>query len=113
MVILIIITSFYSIANADEVSHREAVEELLRLTNVNKISEQIFKQMNSIMEQQFNVMGLPDEQSPILKKYTGKLTAILEKELNWDKMKDQYITIYTNTFTENLKLPFYISVDYL
>jgi hypothetical protein len=61
----------------------------------------VFEQVELMMEQQFDQSDAPEESRPILKKYTGKMMKILEEELSWEKMKDDYVDIYVRTYTED------------
>lgn len=91
----------FSVANADEISHRAAAEELLRLQKKDQMMKPIFDQMSSMMEQQYSSMGVPEEERPKLKKYTDKLFNAMEEQFAWEKVKDDFITIYTETFSED------------
>jgi hypothetical protein len=88
-------------ANADEISHRAAAEELLLLMKTDQMVKPLFEQMNSMMEQQFKIMGVPEKERPKLKKYTDKFLKVLEDQLSWEKIKKDYIEIYTETFAED------------
>jgi len=100
VVFLMVLTLYCSFANADEVSHRAAAEELLLMTNVDKMMKPMFEQMETMMNQQFVQMGAPEELRPVRNKYTGRLFKILEEELSWAKMKHDYIDMYVKTYTE-------------
>ena len=100
VVFLMVLSLFCSFANADEVSHRAAAEELLLLTNVEKMLKPMWEQMETMMEQQFVQMGSPEELRPVLNRYTSKMVKIMEEELGWAKMKKDYIDIYVKTYTE-------------
>ena len=95
-----VLALFCSIANADEISHRAAAEELLLLTNADTVMKPIWEQMETMMEQQFGRMDAPEDSRPILARFTKKMFRILEEEFSWAKMKDDYIAIYVKTYTE-------------
>ena len=101
IVLFIIMSLFNSIANADEASHRSAAEELLLLTNTDKMLKPMWEQMESMMEDQFYRMGASDNLKPILKKYQTKMLKILEEKLGWEKVKNDFITIYVKTYSED------------
>jgi len=77
------------------------VEDLLQTTKVDQMTKPLFVQMRSMMEQQFAQMGAPDDMRPILKKYTDKLFNIMEQTVSWQALKEDYISVYTHTFTED------------
>ena len=100
VVFLMVLSLFCSFANADEVTHRVAVEEFLLLTNVDKTLKSILEQMEKMMEKQFVQMGAPEELRPVLNRYTSKMFKVFEEELGWAKVKNKYIDIYVKTYTE-------------
>jgi hypothetical protein len=91
---------FSPAAYADEASHRAAAGELLKLMKTDQMMKPLFEQMRSLMDQQFEAMDLPEDARPALKKYTDKLLKALQEQLGWDKIKDDYISIYAETFSE-------------
>ena len=100
VVFLMVLSLFSSFANADEVSHRAAAEELLLLTNADKMLKPMWEQMKIMMEQQFVQMGAPEESRPVLSRYISKMVKVMEEEFGWAKMKNDYIDIYVKTYTE-------------
>lgn len=100
LVILVVLVVFTAFVHADDVSHRAAAEKLLKLSNVDKLIEPIFQQLKGMMGQQFAQMGVPQDRREILEKYSNKLFDLMSKEMSWDKVKDEYITMYVSTYTE-------------
>ncbi|HWU44215.1 MAG TPA: DUF2059 domain-containing protein, partial [Bdellovibrio sp.] len=96
----LLVLAFYSIANASESSHREAVEKLLQATQTEKNIPLIFARMSSIIEQQFKQMQVPEEDMPILIKYKNKQIAVMKEELSWNKVKDDLATAYMRVYSE-------------
>ena len=91
----------FAIANADETTHKAVAEELLLLTNSDDMMKQVWAQVGGMMDQQFQQMGAPEELKPLFKKYTDKMFKLMEKEYSFANMKDDLITIYVNTYTED------------
>ncbi len=98
--IVVLHLGLFSIATADEVSHRAAAEELLKITKVDQLMKPLFEQVKSMMDQQFSLMGVPEDKRPVLKKYTDRLLSMLEEEFGWEKIKDDYVRMYVETFSE-------------
>ena len=98
---IIVLSIISSIANADEISQRTTAEELLRLMKADQMTKPLLNQMRSVMEQQFARMGAPDDMKPILKRYTDRLFGVIDETLNWQTLKENTISIYTQTFTED------------
>ena len=86
-------------AAAQEQSHLEAAEELLRLLNADEIVEQSYDQMLGYMDQMAAQMGLTEEQRPVLEKYMEKMVAAMKEEMSWEKMQpymlDAYVAVYS------------------
>ena len=101
IIVLIILTLFCPYAIADETSHKAAAEELILLSNQDKLLEQVWAQVGGMVDQQFQQMGAPEELKPIFKKYTDKMFKVLEAEFSFENMKDDFITIYVKTYSES------------
>jgi hypothetical protein len=99
--VLILIFILCSIGYADERSHRATAEELLKLLKSDRMMEPLFEQMKLMMDQQFGQMGVSEDKRPLLKKYTDKLINLLRKEMGWENIKNDFISVYVETFTED------------
>jgi len=99
-VILLLFVCFNTTVHADDASHRAAIQEMLALSNVDKIMEPMFAQVENIMEQQFYSMNVSEDQKPILKKYTQKIIDLMKAELSWDKLQNDFVEIYAKVYTE-------------
>ena len=97
----IVLISLNAVAHADEASQKMIAEELLRTMKVDQMTKPLFVQMRSMLEQQFTQMGAPDDLRPILNRYTDKLFSVMEQTLSWQALKEDYVSIYMGTFTED------------
>ncbi len=100
VVFVTVLSMFCSFANADEKSHRAAAEDLLLMTNIDKMLKPMWQQMEAMLEQQFVQLGASEELRHVLNKFSGKMAKVMEEELGWAKMKNDYIDIYVKTYTE-------------
>ncbi len=100
LVLCMFMTLCSSYAMASEASHRAAAEELLLLTDPDATLNQVWGQVDGMMTQQFEQMGAPEELKPLFDKYTGKMLSAIKEEMSFKTMKDDFITIYVNTYTE-------------
>lgn len=89
-----------SSAMADEGSHRALAEELVSIMNVQKSIERVFERVKQTQVAQLRKLQVSEEESEIVERGAAKLTEIIEKELNWGKVRVKYISIYQETFTE-------------
>lgn len=103
LVILLILLLFLpvSFAFADEASHKAAAEELMLLSNMDQMSDQIWAQVRDMVDQQFQQMGAPEELRPVFKKYMDRMFEVLATEMDPKGMKDDIVAIYVQTYTES------------
>lgn len=106
MKILVVATVFVlavlnPVVYADEASQKVIAEDLLRTMKVDEMTKPLFGQVRSIMEQQFIQSGAPEDMKPILKKYTDKAVKIVEETMSWKNIKEDMISIYVKTFSED------------
>ena len=82
---------------------RQLAEELLNLMNVRETTEKTFANIKQTMPDQMKKMGEAMGQtnrpaaSPV---NFDKMMDMITQELSWDNMKEDYITLYANTFSE-------------
>ena len=100
MAIAILLSILNPTAYADEASKKVITEELLQTMKVDQMTKTISDQMWSMMKQQFSRTGASDDMMPILKRYSNKISDILEKYLSWQVIKDDCVSIYMQTYTE-------------
>ena len=91
---------FVNSATADDASHRALAEELIKITKVDKIMDPMMGRVKSMMNQQFSKMGVGEDKRPVFNQYVDKMVKILETDLAWDKIKNNYVDIYTKVYTE-------------
>lgn len=77
-----------SLADAD--SHRQAVEKLFKLT-------QMEQKVNESVD---NVLLIQLQQSPQLEPHRQVLDDFLQKHIGWNSMKDEIAAMYMEAFTE-------------
>lgn len=77
-------------AGADEASHRAAVEELVRIMQIEELSA---RSMEQLLQSQL-------EQVPAMEPYRETLRAFYAEHLGWASLKDDYIALYQSAFDE-------------
>ncbi len=85
---------------ADMDAHRQAAEQVLKLTNAHRMLEPMIRQMQQSQLKQLEEMKLSKEAHVITKKYILQMNELLKAELAWDKMEDDYINLYASVFSE-------------
>ena len=93
--------------NAQEASRRAMAEELLNLMNMQENIEKSFAMVKQMIPAQMQKMKQATGQTNMpanMSGQTDKMMDMMAQELSWDKMKEDYITLYADTFTkEELK----------
>ncbi len=90
LVILCSVSCWPSMAAADPATHRQAVEKLFELTDMQQ----------KIAESVDNVLAMQLGQNPALREHRDLVRAWLEKTIGWEGLKDAVADMYLKTFTE-------------
>jgi hypothetical protein len=88
---------------ADDTTHRVLAEELLEVMETQKNIEYIEKTLEIMTQRQLaslQKMEFVGEEFEKFQSLTKQIMDMIAKEMSWDNMKDDYITIYADTFTE-------------
>jgi len=91
-------------ANAQEASRRAMAEELLNLMNVQESIEKSFAMVKQMIPAQMEKMKQATGQTNMpsnVSNQTDRMMDVIAQELSWDKMKEDYIALYAETFTED------------
>lgn len=89
-----------NVAVAASEKHRKLAEELITITDGDKILDSMKAQVTMIFAQFKAELNVADADKPKLDAYDKKFQAVITEDLDWNKVRDQYIDLYTNTFTE-------------
>ena len=90
-----------TISYAEGASQRELAEKLLEVMDVQKNIEKSFEMVKQMAPADLKHMG-DDEKSSSnrAKEEMSEMMDVIMKEMSWDNLKDDYISIYADTFTE-------------
>lgn len=89
-----------SAANAGVQEHRALAEELIKITEGDTVMEKMKAQVTMIFQQITAQMNVQEADRPKLEEYSKRFDAILAEDMAWEKIKPQYIDLYTSVFTE-------------
>lgn len=93
-----------SIVFSQEQQSKQALaEELLVLMKVNETVEQSMAMVKQMMPAQMDQAAQASGQTnipPDVKNKAGQMMDMIIKEMSWEKMKEDYIALYADTFTE-------------
>jgi hypothetical protein len=103
-ILLLLAVITFSISTPAAPPSDQSINQLLQLTKVDKQMDSVFTQMEGMMKasMQQATKGKPlsaDEQA-VLDRQQAKMAGIMKDELSWDKMKDRYVQVYRETFSQ-------------
>ena len=85
---------------ADEASKRARIEELLLLTNVEAVTNQVLDQIKNMSLESLKRAGMPGESEAAFKANQERIFALIKDQMSWEKMKPNYVQLYSDAFTE-------------
>ena len=89
-----------SFGYADSQTHRQAAEEVLRLTKVDKMLAPLIDQIQQVQIQQLQQMDLSREAYSAAQRYLQRINDLVAREMRWQEIKNDYVGLYTDAFTE-------------
>ncbi len=101
--IIVLALTFVQIARAEENARRQLAEELLSLMDIQRNIEQTFEAVKEMQMPQLKSISPPDvdtDRAQARQARHEQMMNLIAKEMSWDKLKDDYISIYADTFTE-------------
>lgn len=99
-VMVVIIGLFLTVSVQAEGSKRESVVALLEATNADAIIDNMYGQMNQVLQGMGSQLGVKPEEEPILNAYMEKIAKAMQEEMSWKKMEGPMIDIYLKHYTE-------------
>jgi hypothetical protein len=100
MVLVLCFVLTCSTAFGGEKEHRALAEELIKITEGDKVMEKMKAQVTMIFQQITAQMNVQEADRPKLEEYSKRFDAILSQDMSWENIKDRYVELYTSVFTE-------------
>ncbi|MCM1129506.1 MAG: DUF2059 domain-containing protein [Alistipes senegalensis] len=100
--ILAMLASCAAFAQANQPASLASVEKLLDITHAGQTHQATVQEMTQIIEQSTRqtLHRVPPAQQEKFRQTMSRLDTIVREEMNWEKIKPQYIRIYAETFTQ-------------
>ena len=89
-----------SLGYADSQTRRQASEEVLRLTKVDKMLAPLIDQIQQVQIQQLQQMALSREAYAAAQRYLQQINNLVAREMRWQEIKNDCVGLYTDAFTE-------------
>jgi len=81
-----------------------SIRELMAMTNVRAMLDQMYGEIDGMMEQSMkDALGakqLNAEQQKITDEFRADIMEVMRAELSWDKLEPEYLRLYQETFTQ-------------
>ncbi|MEE9322259.1 MAG: DUF2059 domain-containing protein [Granulosicoccus sp.] len=87
-------------AFADETSSREAAVELMQVTKVESMMDQMFAQMPQMINNMFSQMDLPEEEVAAVQDAVPQLFDFITEKFSWEQLEPEFLIIYTDLYSE-------------
>ena len=85
---------------ADEASKTAKIEELFKITKVDRLQDQIMDQMKIALGNMFDQPGMPAEVKANRKELEDEVWDIIKKRVSFEKMKGEFIKAYSDNLSE-------------
>ena len=85
---------------ADDAAKNAKIEEMFRITKLDKLQDQMMEQVKGALSNLFEQPGVPAEAKAARKELDDQVWSIISKRVSWDKMKGEYLKIYSENMTE-------------
>jgi hypothetical protein len=99
LVAFIFILTFSGSCHADS-GVRDSLEKMFELTDMQKMLDNSYAQMDQIFSQMANEKNISDDKKPIYEKHRNKFRAMLIESMSWDKIKEPIINAYSQVYTK-------------
>lgn len=87
-------------ARAQESSKTAKIEELLKLTGAEAMSQQIYGQIHAMTTKQLNAAAGSEEAKAATRQTMDKLMAQLQERMSWAKMEPEYVRLYDEVYSD-------------
>lgn len=87
-------------ANADDATKTAKIEELFRITKVDRLQDQVMDQLRSVLGNMFDQPGVPAEVKSSRKELEDEVWNIIKKRVSFEKMKGDFVKVYNENLTE-------------
>lgn len=100
-VLVIALLAFASSACADEASKTAKIEEMFRITKVDRLQDQVMEQMRGALGSMFDQPGMSPEVKESRKELEDEVWGIIKKRVAFEKMKGDFVRVYSENLTES------------
>lgn len=78
----------------------ESIEQLMKLTKVEGMIEQIHMQTDQMMMGMSQQMGIQDSEQAMFQQFSNEMQTLMRTEVTWEKMRKPLLEVYTSNFSQ-------------
>jgi hypothetical protein len=101
---LLLSLSISTLAHADDASKRAKAEELIQVTKLSQVMDQVTNQMTARMKtvaaQQSANRSFTPAQQKLITDYVDQIQSITQGAVSWEKIKPTVVEVYAETYTD-------------
>ncbi len=86
---------------AQAATKEELAKEVVKLTDVRKMTDQVVVQVQQMQSAQIKTLDLPKERQPEAVEFQNKIRKKVTDSINWEKMESEYVGFLVNVYTED------------
>jgi len=98
--IVVTLTFLVFPARAQESTKTANIEELLKLSNMESLSQQIYGQIRAMTSKQLDSIAGSEKTKAEAAEVVDKLMARIQDRFSWDKMKPEYVRLYDEVYSD-------------
>ncbi len=87
-------------ARAQESTKSANIEELLKMSNMESLSQQIYSQIRTRTSKQLDAVVGSEKAKAEAAQVVDKLLAQIQDRFSWDKMKPEYVRLYDEVYSD-------------
>lgn len=94
--VIVLVLSFS--AHAETKQHK--LNELVEVMNMDSMVDQMYSQMEVMMQNMSAQMGVQPTEQHIFDSYYKEMTSVMKEDMGWEKMKPLILDVYNRNFSE-------------
>ena len=87
-------------AGAQESTKTANIEELLKVSNMESLSQQVYGQIRAMTSKQLDSIGGSEKKKADAAQVVDKLMAQIQDRFSWDKLKPEYVRLYDEVYSD-------------
>lgn len=81
-------------------SYDQKAAKFLDIIHADKLTTPAYMQVQTMLNQLFEVSKAPESKISVLERYQGQANAVLDKAIGWNVIKPDVVKLYTSNFTD-------------